>query len=202
MLAQRIQTLFEEMYRIDRAADVSAFRISEEQSLPLLRPGAREALLVRQDGEHTDLALFLSEELMASAKPFVEGSAEALDAFCAVAEGVSHFVYFTFCGAQMERPVSQFELELQAEIDKYLLLRTTHASDELLHRLFERFELDETLSSEQRERYRLANRAARRYARWLESKARQGKLSQALEDARRVYRMPLRRKLERIARAA
>ena len=84
------------------------------------------------------------------------GIAEALDAFCAVAEGGSHFVYFTFCGAQMERPVSQFELELQAEIDKYLLLRTTHASDELLHRLFERFELDETLSSEQRERYRLA----------------------------------------------
>jgi hypothetical protein len=119
------------------------------------------------------------------------------------AEGVSHFVYVTFCGTE-ERPVSQIELELQAEVDKYLVLRLLSPipGPHLIERLFDRIALSDRLNEDERERYRIANNAGRRYARWLNRELAQGRGEQAVSDARRLYRKPLAAKLEHIARAA
>ncbi len=207
MLESRLQSMIEDVYRLDRAADVSAFRIDRDTFAAVVEdPGAqREALVVHHDGDATDLALFLCDDAVERANRYLSSAAtKDLDSFCAVAEGVSHFVYFTFCGASLERPVSQIELELQAEIDKFVMLRMVagRCGYSLLRRLFEGFELRHGLASEDRERYRLANRAARRYARWLEHQVTRGRGGAALADARRLYRMPLNDKLERIAQAA
>ena len=132
------------------------------------------------------------------------GLAQHLDAVCVTTEGVSHFVYFVFAGARQHRPVSQVELELQAEIDKFLVLRVLCGlrGEGLLAQLYTHFELPEDHTPEQVERYRFANQAAQRYARWLDRVIEQGGTPEALEDARRLYRMPLAAKLERIERRA
>lgn len=127
-----------------------------------------------------------------------------MDAVCVAAEGISHFVYFIFCGEMQARAVSQVELELQAEIDKFLLLRVVCGlgGPALREALFDRFELGPHLSEVQRDRYLVANRAARRYARWIDHVLTRGQAPRALRDARDLYRMPFAAKLEHIARRA
>lgn len=207
-LEARLQQTLELLYRIEGTPPVDAFRVGEEffAALGIEGRGGREALLVHHDGEATNLALFLSRPVREGATSFLEalerGGALDLDAFCAALEGVSHFVYFTFAGD--DRPVSRLELELQAEIDKFLFLRSVVGldGDALLERLFASFTLREGLEAHERERYLVANRAARRYARWSNRAFGQGRGEMAMADARRLYRMPARAKLAHIARAA
>jgi hypothetical protein len=211
-LEPRLQRTLEHLYRVDAGLPVLDFRIDRAALLEVLGAGAaghRETLLVHRDGDETLVALFIADDVLARARAFLDGAAAGeaaphLDEFCVATEGVSHFVYFTFAGAALERPVSQIELELQAEIDKFLVLRLSLAvaGEALLESLFDRFRLAGGLSAEAEERYLVANRAGRRYARWLERRIARGEVEQALRDARALYRKPLAAKLDHIARAA
>jgi hypothetical protein len=209
-LESELQHTIETIYRIDRTASVSDFRIGEELLAAFVGDEQvdkhRETLVVRDEGgEVVDLALYLSEEVVERAKVFAAASGERhLDEFCVATEGVSHFVYVTFCGDKQDRPVSQIELELQAEIDKYLVVRLLYPNlgEELVPRLYDRFTLAERLTHRERERYTVANRAGRRYARWLHRELSRGRGEAALRDARALYRKPLAAKLEQIDRAA
>ena len=97
-----------------------------------------------------------------------------LGAFCTLTEEVSHFVYLLFC-ARSERSVTQLELELQGEVDKYLtavfLLSQQNegaVSARLRELLFRHYRLEPRVSAEQAERYRAASDLAYRYCGWLE----------------------------------
>jgi hypothetical protein len=210
-LYARLQQALEALYRIEGPANVDDFRIDASQLALVMgcEPSVsdREMLLVLEDGEHTDIALFIDDEIAIDAEAFIgalgaEDRAKLVDAFCVALEGVSHFVYLTYCGARLSRPVSRIELELQAELDKFLLLRLLFPMPELIGRLFDRFEIDRSVAEEDRERYHVANQRARRYARWLEHKFKTDEFHEALEDARELYRKPLSMKLDHIARAA
>jgi hypothetical protein len=95
-----------------------------------------------------------------------------LPAFLYALEGVSHFVYAAVC-AQGARAVSALELELQAEVDKYVtcLLAGDAApgrSAAWRARLYEQHSYEPDLDADERDRYRVANdnaRALRRVAR-------------------------------------
>lgn len=207
MVEQQLQKIIETMYRIDGTLSVTDFRINGAILEVLLGDGAtssrRESLIVRHDGEYTDLALYIEDGIRVRAHAFLEDRGVDMDAFCAATEGVSHFVYFTFCGAQLNRPVSQIELELQAEIDKFLVLRLfAPVEDDLVGRLFEQIRFHESLTPDEQERYVVANRVGRRYARWLDRQIVRGRTHQAIQDARHLYRKPLAAKMDHIARAA
>ena len=204
-----LQGVLEFMYRVEGVPRVTPFRVGEDFYSNLgvnLEGGPREALLIHEDGDFIDIALFLSEQALNDArtclKALARGDTAPLDGLCAVLEGVSHFVYFTFSGEV--RPVSRLELELQAEIDKYFVLRSVLGltDNTLISNLFDHFRLRENLETNSRERYLVANRAARRYARWAHRAFTRGQGANALADARRLYRMPATLKLERIAQAA
>lgn len=208
-LEARLQRTLEVFYRLEGVPPVEPFRVQEEffAALGVKAGEDREALLIHHDGECTNLALFLSRSVRAQASSFLaalhRGEVDDLDGFCAALEGVSHFVYFTFAGGG-ERPVSRLELELQAEIDKFLLLRSVVGLDgeELLDRLFARFRLVDGLPPDARERYLVASSAAHRYARWAHRALESGQGERAMADARRLYRMPAADKLSHIAKAA
>lgn len=212
-LVRGLQRAIEGVYRLDEGLDVADFRVDRDalQDVLQLPEGARETLVVHQDADETFVALFIEDEVMHRAGAFFAGLPRGdtavhrhLDAVCVATEGVSHFVYFTFCGQAQDRPVSQVELELQAEIDKFLLLRIVWGlgGPALREALFDSFELGPHLTDEARLRYVVANRAARRYARWLDHTLERGEAPRALRDARDLYRMPLARKLEHIERRA
>jgi len=202
-----VQRRLESLYALEAQAPVTDFVLSEEEAAAY--PGGGSRTLVTQHGDEVSLGVVLEGEvgtLLAGADPRVRLDHANLGAFCTLTEEVSHFVYLAFC-ARTSRTVTQLELELQAEVDKYLtavfllcLQNEGAVSPRLRDRLFRRYRLAAPLSAEQVERYRAASGLAYRYCSFLESRyLRSSRLGDLAREARRFYRLGQREKLERIA---
>ena len=191
-LAGRIQRGLETLYRLDRAADVDAFVTHADD-------GQREALLVREDEDGLELQLRIPRLANASVDVDVDGT--GLDPLCQIIEGVSHFVYLAD-RASLEREATQLELELQAEVDKYVILASAlrdfdvRTSRRLRERLYDDVSFVHDANTVEGERYRMANGCARRFTGRLErdyvTRARFGELRGEL---RRFFHMGQTEKL-------
>lgn len=207
----RVQHGLETLYRVDTGVAVDDFVIDESTRAglaPTRRP--REQLLVCEDEGEMALALFIDPSVLTNLATHDPGHRlgdHNLGDFLLAVEGVSHFIY-AICCARAERPVTQLELELQAEVDKYVtcLLATepaTGQSEALRQRLFVDPEYEPDLDGDERDRYRAANDNAHRYAAWLETTyVATRRIPEMLGELRRFYREGLAAKLSRIARAA
>ena len=156
-LASRIQRGLENLYRLDRAADVDDF-------VEHAGEGQREGLLVRETDGGLELRLHL---------PRLGPSGEDLDPICQIIEGVSHFVYIAD-RASRDQTTTQLELELQAEVDKYVVLAASLdgfdevTSRRLRERLYHGVAYLHAPDTVEGERYRVANERARRFTGRLE----------------------------------
>lgn len=207
----RVQRGLETLYRLDTGVTVEDFVIDEstrEAIAPMRRP--REQLLACEVDGEMNLALFIAPSVLENLAQHDPGSRlgnHNLGDFLLAIEGVSHFIYAIHC-ARTDRPVTQLELELQAEVDKYVtcLLTTDPApaqSERLRYRLFGDAEYEPDLDGEERDRYRAANDNAHRYATWLEETfVAPRRIPEMLAELRRFYRQGLAAKLSAIARAA
>lgn len=154
MIPARVQLALERFYEIQRVADVTDYVRPA--------PAGREQLLVR---EAPDGAVEMRLEL----PPFKND----LDGVCQVIEGVSHFVYVAMRAAE-GRASTALELEIQAEVDKYVVLSgdieslDVERSSLLRERLYEHNAFLHGKESELGERYRVANQTASRFIRKLE----------------------------------
>lgn len=208
----RVQRGIEEMYRVATGVDVQDFVVNEQarDNLgPSRRP--REQLLIHEGDDEVALGLFIDAQVLANLEQHDPGRGlgeHNFGDFLLALEGVSHFVYAVFC-ANHARAVSALELELQAEVDKYvtcLLMSepgSARVSAALRRRLFSEpsYELD--LDADEAQRYQVANDNARRYATYLETRfVTPRRLPAMLTELRRFYRRSLPAKLEAIARAA
>ena len=199
----RMQRGLETLYRVDTGVEVGDFVIGEavrDELAPARKP--REQLLVMEETGEMALALFIHPEVIASLDAGI--GRHNLGDFLLAIEGVSHFIYAIQC-ARSERPVSQLELELQAEVDKYVtcLLHDVDSSEALRERLFRACAYEDDLDGDERERYQVANDNAHRYAAWLEvTFVARGRIPEMLGELRRFYRTGLAAKLATIARAA
>jgi hypothetical protein len=202
-----VQRRLESLYALEAQAPVTEFLLSEEEAATY--PGGGSRTLVTQDGDLVSLAVVLDGgifTLLAGADPRVRLDHDNLGAFCTLTEEVSHFVYLHFC-ARTSRSVTQLELELQAEVDKYLtavfllcLQNEGAVSPRLRELLFRRYHLAARLTVEQAERYRAASALAHRYCSFREAAyLRRSRLADLAREARRFYRKGQREKLERIA---
>ncbi|MFT5432740.1 MAG: hypothetical protein ACI9OJ_003442 [Myxococcota bacterium] len=178
-----IQTDLERLYRLDRPFDVQHFVLARSQvNAPLDRP---EQVLVHEADDALELALVLDDALL---EPLVDWN---LDRFCVCAEGVSHMLYLAVV-ADRSSQVSQLELELQAEIDKFvlLLMAVGMPAAQAIDRLFVANRLRSDLSDDERGRYAEANRMALLFCRYLVGRfVRRSRIDQMLAEIRRVYRM-------------
>lgn len=129
-------------------------------------PECRHETVLARVGDDTtlELLLLLPEDIDANAPP-------TSDAHLQLIEGISHFVHLSE-RARTELPTTELELELQAEVDKFALLRALHQCADLPtlhHWLFERVTFLHPKESARGQRYRLANDlAARLWARLVE----------------------------------
>jgi hypothetical protein len=130
--------------------------------------GEREALLLRESEGELEMALVVPATARASQV------ANDHDGWLQLAEGVSHFVYVAN-RARQELPSTQLELELQAEVDKFVLLVLEQLpydrgeAFEVHSRLFERVTYLHEAGTELGDRYRTANDLAARFVRRLMS---------------------------------
>ncbi len=163
-IAAAVQRSLEHLYGIDRVADVHDFiEVAEE--------GERETLFVREAQDGT-LEMSLRLPPLAKKEFAVESSAD-LDPLCQLIEGVSHFVYLAE-RARVDREATQLELELQAEVDKYVVLAASLGKMEVRHsealrmRLYDSVSFNDAEGSELGDRYRMANDLAGKFVRRLE----------------------------------
>ncbi len=208
---KRVQRGLESLYRVDTGTDLADFVVGTEYRDELVRARrAREQLLVVEADGELNVALYLEPSVISnldSHDPSHRLGDHNLGDFLLAIEGVSHFIY-TVCCARAERPVSQLELELQAEVDKYVtcLLTTepeVEMSTTLRRRLFEDAAYEPDLDDDEQDRYRVANDNANRYAEWLEGTfVARRRIPEMLGELRRFYRQGLAAKLSTIARAA
>ena len=176
-MATAIQASLERLYRLDRVADVGPFMVSAE--------GGRESLFVRESEGAIEIALHVP----ALDKVEVDLESGDLDPVCQLIEGVSHFVYLSH-RADIGRETTALEMELQAEVDKWVVLGAAiarfdvRASERLRGRLYGRVRFQHDERSDLGQRYRVANDSAARFVHGLErrflSRNRFGDLHHAL----------------------
>ena len=208
-IAEQLQLRLNSLYEIETEHSVSEFLVSDPEVVSAVEgAGARdipEKLLVRQDGEDVDLALYIDRALLERLEerdPLESLSRANLSDYLVLLEGVSHFVYLTFNAAR-ERPVTLLELELQAEVDKFVttLFQLGRQTGGRLPRglrtlLFDEVTFDEQLDPAGRERYQTANRLAGKFCQRLERQLMQkGDIGDLIEAVRRFYRLPQEEKL-------
>jgi hypothetical protein len=163
-----------------------------------------ETVLVAEDEDGIAVSVFLDEALLSrldNADPMNKLRADQLPDFVAVLEGVSHFNYLGWCAGR-DKTVTLLELELQAEIDKFvttaLLARKQQDFSLLrnLHRLlFDEIAYVPTLSRKERERYELANSYAARFCRQLLDRVAR---DNGNEQLREFYRLTQAEKMSHI----
>ena len=150
--ARSVQRSLERFYQLEDGPDITDFvRTTDGPS--------RETLLVRHADDGLELALVLP----------ATDDGDASDSYVQMIEGVSHFVYVAE-RARIDLPATELELELQAEVDKFVLL--AFDEEELVmervrdvHRsLYEDVAFLHAPDSEHGRRYRLANELAARIA--------------------------------------
>ncbi len=206
MLAS-VQRGLEQLYRVETDLDIEDFVIDEATRDEATRDSVgarapREQLLVRETDGELELALYVCPRALANLAahdPRAGLDDGNLQDFLLAVEGVSHFVYVAFC-ARQARQVSALELELQAEIDKYITCVLVTGAD-LRAPLFEHFSLDPAMGADERQRYLVANENAQAYASVLHDRyVTRGAVPEMLDELRRFYRMGMGGKLERIRR--
>ena len=190
----RLQRGLEALYRIDPQVEVEDFLIGADALEAIgVRRRTREQLLLSDSG---DVGLFVCDSVLrnlARSDPGAGLDDDNLADFLLALEGVSHFVYLAW-RAGADQPVSALELELQAEVDKFVTCALELGLDaetcRALHRrLFYEFELEPDLTSDERSRYTAANRAAAGYTSHLDREYLQsGRVPEMLAELRRFYR--------------
>jgi hypothetical protein len=220
----RLQRGLEALYRVETRLDVQRFVVSDDERSQALahedghggggtarRP--REQLLVSHEGGELALGLYLDAAALANLERHDPG--RVLDErnfadFCLAVEGVSHFIYVALCAAA-NRLVTALELELQAEVDKFVAcllvpMRLEEAAGRrsrgLRARLYHEVRYAHDLDHVERARYATANDQARAYAGALERRYLPHDLGAMLAELRRFYRLSLAAKLGHIARLA
>ena len=208
MLAS-IQNALEIRYDVSVPYRVENFVLHDSEQFEELcgdTPAAPEVLLLQESDDNLDLTLFLDSCVMDNASKTNWKDDWLGDGFsdhCIVLEGVSHFLYLVW-NAHYDRAVSVLELEVQAEIDKFVFAalianRAGLPIPNLLTRLFEQVSYRGSLSAEVKLRYESANRYAALYCQWLYEEFQFYTSNRELRaELARFYRLTGSAKIERI----
>ena len=215
-----LQSALSEIYDLPAIPAVGEFLLTDRAALGGFTEARAtdEQLIVAVDGDTVSLALYIDAAVLArlaQADPFAALDQYNLADYLTVAEGVSHFVYVAW-NAGHDKPVTLLELELQAEVDKYVLgawlLREQGAGRfprELHRALFERARVDPVAAAGRASLYRTASNYAERFCRRVATglagatrNPRRGATRELLAELRRFYRWGNARKLAHIERCA
>lgn len=198
------------VYDLDLGVDIQDFLVTRETCARLGHDDAHASVFVREHDarDEIELGVYIGEsELDRLSKIDLTQTMhpESFELLVTVIEEVSHFAYLVFSASRDQR-VTQLELELQAEVDKYvtatLLLAARNEGRvraNVLDRLFGDFEVRRGLDSGRRDRYKAAASLASRYCSYVvEASLGRESLNALLPELRSFYRLTQRGKIGRI----
>jgi hypothetical protein len=221
MILRRLQDFIGDIYDVSISHDVYDFLVTDRDRLPVAArtngPTDEELIIAQPEeggGGEIAMSLYLDPELLRRldrADPMERLHDGNVADYWTALEGVSHFLYLAW-NAGHDKPVSLLELEMQAEVDKYVasywLMRRQlpdRFPDELLRLLFERTRIDPRLAAGKEDLYREASRYAEKFCRRLEGSLRRARgrtPADVLAELRRFYRLTNARKLAHIEKTA
>jgi len=218
MILKQLQDFIGDIYDVSITHDVYDFLVTDRRHLPAAArtsgPTDEELIVAQPENGEMAMSLYLDPELLQRldrADPMERLHDGNVADYWTALEGVSHFVYLAW-NAGHDKPVSLLELEMQAEVDKYVgsywLMRRQFPDRfpaELLRLLFERTRIDPRLAAGREDLYREASRYAEKFCRRLEQSlrgARGGSQAGVLTELRRFYRLTNARKVAHIQRTA
>ncbi len=176
MVLARLQSLLNDVYALEVSHDVYDFLTTDANLADKLDHGGRqvdEKLLIAEGDDDASVSLYLDRMLVERLNdndPSSRLDDNNLADFWTALEGVSHFMYYAW-NAAADKSVTLLEMELQAEVDKYigtklLLQRQGSSITPSVHRwLFGLTRFDSGLSGEELTRYQDANHYAAKYCR-------------------------------------
>jgi hypothetical protein len=205
------QEQLQSIYEIDVDHSVHDFLISDSKLADSLSTSNNtrnndERLLIAEYEDGLDLSLYISADVLEHLKvshPVNLIKQGKYSEFCLMLEGVSHFLYVVW-NAGHQRQVTLLEMELQAEIDKFILLQSLIDAESINNSdlrvwLFENHTYDDALSPNELERYEQANYYAGKYCMSLLQNYKLSDLNKRLlNDLRRLYRMSQQEKMRYI----
>lgn len=197
-----LQKHLSDIYRVEPGYDVRDFLVTDPHLARMLGgesliPNTEESVLLAQDNEGVALSVYLDRRMLGRLdrdNPMQALKASLLNDLWTVLEGVSHFNYLVWSAAR-DRAVTLLELEMQAEVDKFigtwLMAQDQDACDfaDRLHGwLFDSVRFKAELSDDEHERYRTANDYAARFCHGLVQRLRDD-YQNTLHELRRFYRL-------------
>ncbi|MEX2495429.1 MAG: hypothetical protein WD448_05030 [Woeseia sp.] len=206
-----LQKYLTDIYQVDQGVEVTDFLITDPALAKLLGygslvPNTDESVLLSQDEEGLALSLYLDGKMLSRLvddNPMEQLRTDHLDDFCKVIEGISHFNYIVWRASQ-DKCVTLLELEMQAEVDKFVgtwLMALDQEEYELarcLHGLlFDRVSYNPNLDRDQLERYRAANDYAARFCHGLRRRLNHDG-NRSLHELRHFYRLSQTAKISHI----
>lgn len=187
-LARRVQGALERLYGVEAPPIEDFVRVAS---------GERESVLVRRRGGALEIRVVLPPEAMS------EEGGVSLDRYAQIVEGVSHFIKLVE-RARRALPTTQLELELQAEVDKYVLFSRLMPAQRARASLYDDVHFLHDRDTVLGERYRLASSLAARFVTRLmvaRGSTKQREVDTPLAVLRRFFGAGQREKLEMVMAA-
>lgn len=198
------------VYDLELDVDIRDFLLTPQMCARLGHDEERASVLVRENParDELELGVYIGEsELEQLSKIDLTEAipAESFEIMVTAIEEVSHFAYLLF-SASRERRVTQLELELQGEVDKFLTATLLLASRNegrvpagVLDHLFGDFDVRPDLDSLARDRYEAAASLASRYCSYVvQASLDRESLHALLPELRSFYRLTQQGKIGRI----
>lgn len=211
-ILQSLQHQIQNLHGIQIGMNVDAFCVDAtmRKHIPGAIEGLVEQLFVREVDDTIEMALYIDARVLEALQrdpPQKRLHPGNFENFCIALEGVSHFVFLAW-RAQINRPVTALELEIQAEVDKFMcgfLLLAQQAQSNvqatwLLELLFEKFLLRPEIPILEQERYATAHRVAYQFSQMLLIQTVRRGTHLSIPMARAFFRMGLADKLHTVSR--
>lgn len=211
VLLNQIQTQLQDRYDLDIPYCIEEFVSSDrfvasqladvQENEGLERPAIdEEVVFIEQSSDSLEFTVYFDEQLLES----VAQARSDLDGVCTVVEGASHAVCLLW-HAHNDRQLRPVDLELQAEIDKFVVLMekiTDPAARLGLHRhLFSTSRILPDSNTALYERYKVASSLASDYCQWLNQRFIDDNNQIELHgELSRFYRLSGRAKFDHIQR--
>jgi hypothetical protein len=212
MILSHLQAMLARLYDAPVAHDVRDYLITDRKRLRELTGVAargtcdEQVILIEEEGG-LRVGVFIDEAViarLAERDPLHALDESNLSEYCTALEGVSHFHYLIW-SLERGRDVSMLELEVQADVDKYVSALALIAEQrggefpgDLHSRLFHRVRFIAQPNEAVQSRYEEANRHAARFCRALDERflcRRQARPEAWLGELRKFFRLGHQAKL-------
>lgn len=210
-----LQKHLSDIYQVEPGYDVNDFLVTDPTLAKMLGGDALidntdESVLLAEDEGGVALSVYLDSQMLGRLdrdQPLQELKASSLNDLWTVLEGISHFNYLVW-SAGRDRPVTLLELEMQAEVDKFIstwLMAQDQDECEFANRLhgwlFDSISFKPELSEDERRRYKTANDYAARFCHGLMQRFHDN-CNRTMRELRRFYRLTQTDKISHIHAAA